>query len=811
MKILKLFLSCMVLIFLSGSLFAQADFNTSLHNTRAGKVFWYGAGNGGFETISNIPIDSLGCIQCHGASNADGEPYGDDYEPGCLDCHPNGSNFNPDSIKVDQCYSCHGRQKKEVALGFSDVHRDAGMKCWDCHTADDMHGDGTEYASMLEDGAIDVSCEDCHFEGGTAPYPDHSQYDPHNGKLDCTACHAQTVLSCYNCHFESMVEDHIKRAYKPINDFVILANREKDGKVYPMTFQSLTYQDSSFVAFGPFTSHTITKEGRKCEDCHGNENVQEYFDTGKIQFAEWNDADSVLTWKHGIVPMPPDYETTFKMDFITYNGNTSDPPGPSKNWSKVSGEWDGHQMFFATPLTETQMLALQKDVGTIADNFATSLHGTRAGKIYWYGKDNGGFEMLTNVPISEMGCVECHGPANADGVPNDENYKPGCVDCHPSGSAFNPDSIKVDQCYSCHGRQKKEIALGFTDVHRDAGMKCWDCHTMNDMHGDGSSPQSMLEANSIEADCANDGCHPDGSLPSDHAAKDPHNGKLHCTACHAQTVISCYNCHLESKIEGHLKRAYKPINDFVILANREKDGKVYPMTFQSLTYQGKSFVAFGPFTSHTITKEGARVCTDCHLNFGGTVEAIQDYNDDGILQFAKWNDEDSTLTWLHGVIPMPEDYQRSFKMDFITYNGDPHDPVGPSKNWSFVKGEWDGHQMFFATPLTREQMANLGFDTTLVGIKKNPDIIPTEFALEQNYPNPFNPTTVIQYSIPEATKVDLVLYDVLGNKVKTLVSKEHSPGVYRYEFDGSGLSSGIYFYRLITKEYVQTRKFVLMK
>ncbi len=811
MNKIKLVLTLFAMICLSQYLYGQAYFNTSLHNTRAGKISWYSAENGGFETITNVPIDSLGCIHCHGPNNADGVPNGDDYEPGCVDCHPSNSNFNPDSIKVEQCYSCHGRQKKvAMVLQLPDVHRDAGMVCWDCHEAEDMHGDGNEYGSLFEEGAIKAKCENCHIdENSNPPMPDHTQYDPHNGKLDCTACHVTSVAACYNCHFESMTESHLKRAYKVMSDFVLLVNR--DGKVHSATFQSLTYQGSAFNAIGPGSSHTIGK-GRDCEACHGNDNVKEYFDTGEIKFTTWNEADSTLTWKHGIVPIPPDYETTFKMDFITYNGNPDDPVEPSKNWSKIGKDLpDAVQMKFATPLTETQMLALSKDVGTIADNFATSLHGTRAGKIYWYGADNGGFETLTNVPISEMGCVECHGPNNADGVPNDENYEPSCVDCHPSGSAFNPDSIKVDQCYSCHGRQKKEIALGFTDVHRDAGMKCWDCHTSKDMHGDGSAPQSMLEPTSIEADCANEGCHPEGSLPSDHASKDPHNGKLHCTTCHAQTVISCYNCHLESKIEGHLKRAYKPINNFVILANREKDGKVYPMTFQSLTYQGNSFVAFGPFTSHTITKEGARVCTDCHANFGGTVEAIQDYNDDGIMQFAKWNDEDSTLTWLTGVVPMPEDYQRSFKMDFITYNGDPHDPVGPSKNWSFVKGEWDGHQMFFATPLTTEQMANLGFDTTLVGVKRESGIIPSKFALEQNYPNPFNPTTIIEYSIPHRAQVELSIYDVLGNKIKTLVNKNLSPGVYKYEFDGSNLASGVYFYRLATKDFTQTRKFVLMK
>ncbi len=814
MKQIKLILMLVALLCCTSSVFAQANFSTSLHNTRNGKATWYSQANGGLESLINIPIDTLGCQQCHGPTNADGVSNGDDYQPGCTDCHPSNSNFNPDSLKVTQCYSCHGRQQTvAMKLQLPDVHRDAGMVCWDCHKSEEIHGDGTEYISLFDDGAVKAQCTDCHIdENSTPPMPDHSQYDPHNGKLDCTACHVTSVAACYNCHFESQTESHLKRAYKVLSDFVMLVNR--NGKVHSATFQSVEYKDTTFNAIGPGSSHTIGA-GRDCEDCHGNANVQEYFNTGQIQFSTWNDADSTLSWKHGIVPIPPDYETTLKMDFITYNGNTDDPLVPSKNWSKVNKDLpDKSQMMFATPLTSTQMMALKINVGTIADNFALSQHGTRSGKEYWYGKANGGFENFTNVPIENLGCRECHGATDADGNPNDAaTYSPTCSDCHPSNSAFNTDSLQVSQCYSCHSRQATEAnKLHISDVHRDAGMKCWDCHKDVDMHGDGTESNSMLDPQVITADCANDGCHPAGSLPADHANNDPHNGKLHCTACHAQTVLSCYNCHFESVNEAHIKRAYKPLTGFVILANREKDGKVYPMSFQSLSNNGDAFVAFGPFTSHSITKDGARTCTDCHENFGGQNEAIEDYNADGILQFATWNETDSTLTWEKGVIPMPADYKTSWKMDFITYNGNTSDPAGPSKNWSKIgKDTWDGHQMFFATPLTKAQMGAIGFDTTLTDVKKDPNLIPTSFALMQNYPNPFNPSTIIQYSIPKTSEVELNIYDLLGNKVETLVNKEQTAGVYNYEFNANKLASGVYFYRIKAGNFVQTKKFVLMK
>ena len=450
-------------------------------------------------------------------------------------------------------------------------------------------------------------------------------------------------------------------------------------------------------------------------------------------------------------------------------------------------------------------------------NFSNILHGTRAGKDYWYGANspapNPGFETFTNVPIEQLGCTECHGPTDADGNTYGEDYTPNCVDCHPSNSAFSPDAIEVSQCYGCHGRQKTEaMALGYSDVHRDAGMVCWDCHTGNDMHGS-SDPNvifsSMLEPDAIEADCET--CHPSGSLPPEHSNYDPasHNDKVHCTACHAQTVISCYNCHFESQVESHVKRAKQPLHNFVILANREKDGKVYPATFQSLTYQGNAFTAFGPFTSHTITKDG-RGCSDCHYNMGQQNVAIAEYNQTGQIHFAKWNDADSTLSWLNGIVPMPFDYETAFKMDFITYNGNTSDPAGPSKNWSSIgKDTWDGHQFFFATPLTPEQMLKLG---AVVGIEDG-DVaeIPHKFTLKQNYPNPFNPATTIVFEVPKAAEIRLAVYNIIGQEVAVLAKGLYPPGIYEETFYGANLASGVYVYRLESENILLTRKMILMK
>jgi hypothetical protein len=91
-----------------------------------------------------------------------------------------------------------------------------------------------------------------------------------------------------------------------------------------------------------------------------------------------------------------------------------------------------------------------------------------------------------------------------------------------------------------------------------------------------------------------------------------------------------------------------------------------------------------------------------------------------------------------------------------------------------------------------------------------------KFELLQNYPNPFNPFTKIKYSIPSAgtslmKSVELKVFDILGNEIVTLVNEEKPAGNYEVEFNGSSLSSGIYFYQLRAGNFLETRKMVLLK
>jgi len=439
---------------------------------------------------------------------------------------------------------------------------------------------------------------------------------------------------------------------------------------------------------------------------------------------------------------------------------------------------------------------------------SSSLHLTRKGKTYFYSSTNGGFEQITNIPMSALRCLRCHPGKLANGTPVDTStYQPSCNDCHnfTVGTAV-PDSI----CKRCHSRQKVEIA-NYTDKHRTLGFNCTTCHIKDELHMDATNYFTMFDTTAGK-NCQTSGCH--NNLPittNDSLAHAIHLNKLECPTCHTRSEVTCYNCHFETELWSGMRGYKRPIGQlkgFIMLGRHTKTGKVGLVNYQSIVYQGQSFVAYGPYYAHTIMpKDSTRACNACH-----NAATIQEFNNTGYITVARW---DSTqipkIVHTQGMIPIPPNYQSVFKFDFANYVGRIDTTYTNPNQWVFLKSGANLQQMLsiYVQPLTTSQMQKLG---ATIGINPIGTNVPEKYVLYQNYPNPFNPSTNIKFSIPENKAVTLKVYNTLGKEVVSLLNNEPlRAGEYMVTLNAGHLPSGVYFYRLVTDNYSKTMKMMLVK
>jgi hypothetical protein len=237
---------------------------SSLHSTAKGMAYWYDKSNGGLEIITGVPYADIGCNRCHVGS--------------CDACHKTEQNGKPGysaatARNQDMCLNCHARESQMIRkidkeANTPDVHVAAGMTCMDCHTTREMHGDGVEYQAMKAPGAMDVKCEQCH-----ASISKSVAHTVHGDKLDCKACHVRQVVSCNSCHFETMMREK-KRVSLPVSGWKFLMNYQ--GKVTSANMQTFVAPgDKTFMIFAPQFSHSVMKDGSKCEDCHATKIVKQ--------------------------------------------------------------------------------------------------------------------------------------------------------------------------------------------------------------------------------------------------------------------------------------------------------------------------------------------------------------------------------------------------------------------------------------------------------------------------------------------------------------------------------------------------------
>lgn len=316
-------------------------FLSSLHYTTRGMAYWYDKANSGLESLTGIPYSSskLDCLNCHIAS--------------CDVCHKTaeGEKFSYTTKAAQNqeiCLKCHKREKTIMKIDKDahqdDVHFAKQIQCKDCHSARDVHGDGKEYNSMKQPGAMDAKCENCHKSA-----PQSTSHQIHKDKLECKACHVRHVVSCSNCHIETLVNER-KRVDIKLSGWVFLMNY--NGKVTSATTQTYVVPgNKTFIMFAPQNSHSIMKQGRKCGDCHATEIVKQV-QNGKLKLT-WLENNELKNVK-GVIPV---------VDGVTYDCVYQD--FKNEKWIPIENPPAPmvHYAGYGTPLTKEQLKKLAQPMG----------------------------------------------------------------------------------------------------------------------------------------------------------------------------------------------------------------------------------------------------------------------------------------------------------------------------------------------------------------------------------------------------------------------------------------------------------------
>ena len=191
------------------------------------------------------------------------------------------------------------------------------------------------------------------------------------------------------------------------------------------------------------------------------------------------------------------------------------------------------------------------------------------------------------------------------------------------------------------------------------------------------------------------------------------------------------------------------------------------------------------------------------------------------------NDPGTTITWTLPSVPAAGSYEILFgaklaygtpKEQFINVNGVRVDTVrfeGSTNVWLEAGATVDLDQGLNTIQMEMfwgwMYLDYMAVPNTIVSSVDDNSQIPVSFSLEQNYPNPFNPVTKIRYTLANTEKVNLIIYDILGRKIITLVNEEQKAGTYNFQFDAHNLASGIYFYRIEAGTSNKVNKMMLVK
>lgn len=301
--------------------------------------------------------------------------------------------------------------------------------------------------------------------------------------------------------------------------------------------------------------------------------------------------------------------------------------------------------------------------------YAASLHASNRGIEFLYSAQQGGLEVITGVSAREAGCIKarCHATT--------------CDTCHlqevGGKPAFTVAQARTEEaCRRCHG----DLAKDNPDVHFAGGLACMSCHTSREIHGDGTGFDTYQQPGVFDVTCER--CHPGLEWSASHTV---HGGKLDCKACHVKELVTCYNCHVDTRLADG-KDVQLEVTNQLFLVNH--DGRVTLGNLLSYVSGNRTMVTVATAFGHKVQKRG-RACPDCHATPVVASAAA------GALELARW--EGGALRTTPGVIPLVEGM--GWRLPFLSH----------SKGvWTLLERPTAPVVKFqYCTPLSRSQLGSL--------------------------------------------------------------------------------------------------------
>lgn len=230
------------------------------------------------------------------------------------------------------------------------------------------------------------------------------------------------------------------------------------------------------------------------------------------------------------------------------------------------------------------------------------------------------------------------------------------------------------------------------------------------------------------------------------------------------------------------------------------DGTRYLLVYHEQPHTGGNWTIMGRFIATSGTLQES--VTICDSSLSPLIASVAFDNDNYFVTWTQLKDNSMRGRFFNkSGVPVDTSFiviapsVNKMAVGGVGFGGGYYLVVGTKVNFGFTDGDVYAR---FVTPLA-------------TGVDHETNLAPGKFALYQNYPNPFNPSTSISFSLQNTSYISLKIYDVLGRERASLVSQELPAGYYTRQWNANDMPSGVYFYRLSTNSYTETKKLVLMK